>query len=381
MFRNISLRMRLTLVTAVILICICAGLTAFSVYNADFSFVRPLAVAAKPAVPIDALSQGELEQNGSDVLSAEMIVTKGTSTFQVNSMLFMGVAIVAGSFLVYFIAGFALKPVQNLRMQINSIAEKDIDKRVAGFHAKDEINQLADSFNHMMDRLATAFAREKRFSSDAAHELKTPLAVLKTNLDVLALDSRPALEAYQKTIGVVRKQTDRMAHLVDDLFAMASPNEYPLADIVDMNEIFLDIEADLIPVMEEKKIGFTRAPFSCNVRASREMLLRAFSNIIENAIKYNVTGGSIEISFHKNARYCVVGISDTGIGIPQEQSPYIFEPFYRVDASRSRIAGGAGLGLAIAKSIIERHGGTIRYLPGKNTGSTFEVTLPVTTNN
>lgn len=391
MLKNISLRMRLTLITAMILTCMSAVLTAFSVYNADFSFVQPLSVKAVPAAPYaESSDQGEKEQIIDTEASVQAIAATGVGIFQVNSILFMGVVIVAGSFLVYFVAGFALKPVKSLRMQINSIEEKDIDKRVSGFHAKDEINQLADSFNYMMDRLEGAFAQEKRFSSDAAHELKTPLTVLKTNLQILALDSQPTQEAYQKTIAVIQKQTDRMTHLVDDLFSMASADEYALEDIVRIDEIFLDIEADLRPIMEEKKIRFSLASFSCKVRANREMLLRAFSNMIENAIKYNVIGGSIEISFHKNDGYCIICISDTGIGIPGEQSQHIFEPFYRADTSRSRSIGGAGLGLAITKSIIEHHGGTIRYLPGntpkslaafpgprKNAGSTFEIVLPV----
>ena len=373
MVKKISLRLRLSLVTAFVLVFIIVILTLFSMYNANLSFVQPLTGLSAQAVPAVPAAP----ENGQAGQSVQDVAATGAAIFRFYSLIFMVVAVIGGSLLVYVIAGYALKPVKSLSTQINGIDGTELGKRVTGFRAKDEIHQLADSFNHMMERLEIAFLREKRFASDAAHELKTPLTVIKTNLDVLELDKSPTEEEYRLTLGVLRKQSDRMIRLVDDLFAMVALGEAPLTDVVPLDQLLSEIIDELKPLMDEKHLDVSTQVVPCTVRANHGMLLRGFSNILENAIKYNLDGGSIEVSSRIGDGVCSICISDTGIGIPPEQAEHIFEPFYRVDPSRSRQIGGAGLGLAIARTIMEHHGGSLCYLPAETPGSSFEAKLPI----
>ena len=228
----------------------------------------------------------------------------------------------------------------------------------------------------MLVRLDKAFSDQKRFSSDAAHELKTPIAVMKTNLDVLRLDERPTLEAYDKTICVMERQTKRMAALVDNLFAMTTQGGYEFNDELDFDEMFAGIVSELESRINEKKLTVVLHPCGYRIIANSVMLTRAFSNLVENAVKYNVVCGSIDIYVQSNGKWYTATVSDNGIGIPPEKIEQIFKPFYRADKSRS--TEGAGLGLAIVSEIVHRHGGSVsaRSSDGE---TVFIVTLPVVT--
>jgi signal transduction histidine kinase len=267
----------------------------------------------------------------------------------------MIISVILGSLLMYVISGVALKQVRLLAQKIASIDKNELSFRITDFSAGDELNKLADSFNMMLTKLDIAFARESRFSADAAHELKTPLTVIKTNLDVLYLDESPTKEDCLESLEVVKKQTNRMIALVDDLLAMSTASVCNIDNYVEVDVMLEEIAKEFDPKIKEMHIRFDMDVKACSVKANYVMLKHAISNILENSIKYNYQDGEIEIKAYPEENDCVIYISDTGIGISEEHVKYIFEPFYRVDKSRSRKIGGSGLGLAIAYDIILKH--------------------------
>lgn len=391
--RKLSLRMRLTLFTVLLLTGVSVLFTLSTIYNAQFSYVVPYlasdinfdefevsenAYSTITASQVSGASGTDSypEPYTSDQIAAISVMSSSTAQFNSISLWIMLAIITGGGLLTYFLLGRALRPVRDLSTQIESITEHELSQRVDAGDAHDEISSLAHSFNTMLSRLSKAFSDQKRFSSDAAHELKTPLAAIKTNLDVLQLSGDPTAEEYRQTVRVVKKQTERMIRLVDDLFTISSQRNYDFNDTVDFDSMFHDITAQLAPRIEERKLTVNILPGGLATKGNSVMLMRAFSNLIENAVKYNVEGGSIDISSAAEDKKYTFTIADTGIGIPEEKREHIFDPFYRADHSRSRKIGGAGLGLAIVKDIIERHGGTVSAAPGESTGTVFTVTLP-----
>lgn len=279
--------------------------------------------------------------------------------------------------MIYFILGKMLNPVNKLSKQVEVINEYRLSQRISGFDNGDELSNLQDSFNIMLDRLDRAFESQKRFSSDAAHELKTPLAVLKNSLDVLEIDENPSDDDYRYTVSVFKKQTERMINLVNNLFIMSEQKEYHFNDNVDLHIVINDILKDLENEIKDKNLSVNVKVSNLSMNGNNIMLTHAISNIIQNAVKYNNQNGSIDILVKERDNNCVITIKDTGIGIEKGKEKEVFEPFYRVDTSRSRKVGGAGLGLAITKDIINRHGGIVSYSPNDSGGSIFEIVLPI----
>lgn len=384
--KKISLRLRLTLFIILLLTGVCVVMTLFSLYNANNVFVMPYistilsespnAFAPNVGYDVPATTVTESMSSASVEVNTVAAITQSSMDFNALSLFTMVAVTCGGGLLTYFLLGRALKPLHNLSGQISAITENELSQTIGQTDSHDEIGSLAHSFNTMLTRLDKAFSDQKRFSSDAAHELKTPLAAIKTNIDVLQLESDPTTAEYKQTVNVVKKQTDRMIRLVDDLFTISSQRNYDFNDTLDIDSMFNDIMVQLSPRIIEKDIAVNLKSCGYATTANSVMLMRAFSNLVENAVKYNVTGGSIDIDVRADEKNFTFTIADTGVGIPEEKLAHIFDPFYRVDDSRSRKIGGAGLGLAIAKDIFERHGGTISVAPGKENGVVFTVTLP-----
>lgn len=388
MLRKISIRVRLTIYIVVLLTCVCVLLTGLSIYNANQSFVVPFLVSEVDGKERSAEEQPPDVEGGqapSIVFQADdvpgqdgpgtIIITQKKKDFNMSSLWIMAAVILGGELSTYFLLGRALEPLQRLSVEIGEMTERELSQRIEGYPAQDEIGSLAESFNRMLARLDKAFSEQKRFSSDAAHELKTPLAVIKTNLDVLRLDDAPDVEEYEKTLGVVERQTNRMMKLVDGLFAMTSQRGYELDENVDFDRMFSDIIAELEPRIREKNLEVVLQPGGLQTMGNVVMLTRAFSNLVENAVKYHVENGRIVIRTESDGVWDTITVADNGIGISPEKLEWIFKPFYRADESRSQTEG-AGLGLAIVSEIIAGHGGRISAKSG-NGETVFTVLLPV----
>lgn len=380
MINRLSLRFKITFVVTIIIILISTILTITSVHNANIIFLPTVNSINLKDNNEPTYKLGDKPINDSineDVRYKESINISSLSyNFKYNAILYMIIIIFVGSILIYFILGKMLNPVKKFSTQIEIINEYQLSDRVSGFNSCEELGELQKSFNSMLDRLDRAFESKKRFSSDAAHELKTPLAVLKNSLDVLEIDENPSEEDYKYTVAIFKKQTERMISLVNNLFTMSEQKDYHFNDTVDINIIINDIINDLAKEIEDKSLSINIYGKSLFVKGNSVMLNHAISNIIQNAVKYNNKNGSIDIITEEVDKKFIITIKDTGVGIEKGKEKEIFEPFYRVDTSRSHKIGGAGLGLAITKDIIIRHGGTVSYTPNESGGSIFEITLP-----
>lgn len=381
MIRKISLRLRVTLITAFILSAFCMVLTFSSVYNANRYIVGPVLDTYRdmtiPGVQDFGVDSPNYAYNsGMEQTMPDVTLKNGADGFTAASYFSMAIAVLAGSLLVYFLSGYALRPIKELSMRIEKITEKELSTQLPKLETNDELQTLSESFNLMLKRLEAAFQREKRFTSDAAHELKTPLTVINTNLDVFYMNADPTKEQYQNTLAVIKKQANRMTALVEDLFSMSSMNRYKVEDVIEISGLVRETAQELDIFLDEKSLTLTVDTQECLVLANAVILKQAISNLIENAIKYNKNGGFIKVQVKNRSDQCQIIVRDSGIGIPPEKAVHIFEPFYRVDTSRSREIGGAGLGLAITKDIVQQHGGTICYQACDTGGSCFMITLP-----
>ncbi|MDA3731021.1 HAMP domain-containing sensor histidine kinase [Niameybacter massiliensis] len=383
MNHKLSLRMRVTLITAVTMTCICLILSYFILSNVNLWIVTSDPSQMKNEVDINQKNDASTtEERGIQneipphSTSREYLALSKTKFFRTCLLMIIAV-LIPGIILVYFIMGFALKPVEQLRKDIAEIDGADMSKRIDSTSNGVELDSLARSFNQLLDRIESVLEREKSFSAGASHELKTPLAVIRTNLDVLDMYEEPTIEDLHDTIKIVEKQTDRMIRLVDDLFAMYALNGYEMIDKIYVDKLIHEIVNEQKINILEKNISLHIQNKPCKVIGNSVMFKHALSNIFQNAIKYNVENGKINIIVEDKNNYCVINISDSGIGIAPSAAEHIFEAFYREDKSRSRKIGGAGLGLSIVKNIIEQHGGNVAYQPNDPKGSTFIISIPI----
>ncbi|WP_459500675.1 sensor histidine kinase [Bacillus sp. C1] len=383
---KLTLRMRLTVLTGCILIVTTTLLTVLSIYSAQYKLVIPL---SKTIIISDQRQSFNKEMIEGPVLnegvnsklalqsSAMDAVREGKEQFKNQSIIWMLTIIVVGIVTIYIVAGKALKPVKELNNKVEKVSEDNLSQRIEKISTKDEIGDLAVSFNKMLDRLEKSFMYQKSFAANAAHELKTPLTIMKSSIQVLKLDKSPTLGDYKENIEVTEQSTERLIQVVNDLLTLADEQTDNFSDPIELKQLFETISVELRPFCMEKDTNISLDICDASMIGSKTLLYRAFSNLIENAIKYNHNGGTVKVIVSVHNEIIRISISDTGIGIPQEEIPFIFEPFYRVEKSRTRQLGGSGLGLSIVRTIIEKHKGTVQVESTMNVGTTFEVNVPV----
>lgn len=377
---KLSLRMRVTLFTAATMICVCFILSYFILRNVNLWIVTNEPAIADDETTIiqennDDTSLYNSDQNtATETIGREYLALNKTK-FLRSCIIIVFFVLFPGILVVYFIMGFALKPVYKLKKDISEINGDDLSKRIDSTSNGVELNSLACSFNQLLERIEVVLEREKSFAAGASHELKTPLAVVKTNLDVLYMSGEPTKEDLEEAMEVVDKQTNRMIKLVDDLFAMYELRGYELSEVIYVDKVINEVVAEQKVSLLEKNISIHVSNKACMIKGNYIMFKHAISNLLQNAIKYNYDYGKIYINVDNN-NDCRISIIDEGIGIASNAAEHIFEAFYREDKSRSRKIGGAGLGLSIVKSIIEQHGGNIQYQPNHPKGSIFVVTIP-----
>ena len=238
----------------------------------------------------------------------------------------------------------------------------------------------------MLSRLDEAFTAQKQFSANAAHELRTPLAVIQTNLEVFARRETPALKDYQEIFSMLQEQTGRLSHLAEILLDMTGVQTVERSERISLAALTDEVFCDLASVAEQKDVELIQQEGDCIITGSYLLLYRAVYNLVENAIKYNHSGGKVTVNIHPSeeitdtstsGNYVFLEVSDTGIGIPPEYQEKIFTPFFRVDKSRSRAMGGAGLGLALVSEIVRQHNGQVKVLESSKKGSMIAIMLPV----
>ena len=330
----------------------------------------------------------------------EQEIQETKEDFLLRSVIATTIIILLSSVCTYFLTKKTLTPLQKLTSEVSQIQAQNLSTQLAVPNSKDEIAQLTSSFNEMLARLDNAFSTQKQFSANAAHELRTPLAVLQTNLEVFEKKQEPEMVEYQQLFTMIKEQTARLSQLVGTLLDMTNLKSVPRTDQVTLEELVDEDFCDLDPVAEKAGISIhfddsssqdwhtdVHTPDASalnnnirNITGSYVLLYRAVYNLVENAIKYNRPNGSVTVSVTEKNGQAMILVKDTGIGISPENQKKIFDPFFRVDKSRSRAMGGAGLGLALVRRVVDIVGGEIAVKSTLGKGSTFSVVLRAETN-
>lgn len=317
-------------------------------------------------------------------LSDQLQLTK--KLFLTKGLMVTGIIILLSSICTYFISRQALLPLRRLSQEVNKIEVQNLSEALEVPATNDEISRLTISFNKMLARLDEAFTAQKQFSANAAHELRTPLAVIQTNLEVFARRETPALKDYQEIFSMLQEQTGRLSHLAEILLDMTGVQTIERSERISLAALTDEVFCDLASVAEQKDVELIQQEGDCIITGSYLLLYRAVYNLVENAIKYNHSGGKVTVNIHPSeeitdtstsVNYVFLEVSDTGIGIPPEYQEKIFTPFFRVDKSRSRAMGGAGLGLALVSEIVRQHNGQVKVLESSKKGSMIAIILPV----
>ena len=312
----------------------------------------------------------------------EQEIQETKEDFLLRSVIATTIIILLSSVCTYFLTKKTLTPLQKLTSEVSQIQAQNLSTQLAVPNSKDEIAQLTSSFNEMLTRLDNAFSTQKQFSANAAHELRTPLAVLQTNLEVFEKKQEPEMVEYRQLFTMIKEQTARLSQLVGTLLDMTNLKSVPRTDQVALEELVDEVFCDLDPVAEKAGISIhfddsSSQDSHTDVTGSYVLLYRAVYNLVENAIKYNRPNGSVTVSVKEKNSQVMILVKDTGIGISPENQKKIFDPFFRVDKSRSRAMGGAGLGLALVDSIAREHGGSVKVLESNEKGSIIALMLPV----
>ena len=377
MKKHLSLRWKLTLMTAFMVITACLAISFFISRSAILYMdeIGNSAIAILPNTDIPTTNSDEIKV----VLNPKSVVAdtvKNTQIeFWIKSLAITLIITLTVSFLMYLIVGYALYPLRELTLKIEDIQAKNLKEPILSKSNSTEIERLTLAFNRLLLRLEETFATQRQFSANAAHELRTPLAVMSTKFEVFEKNKNPDEADYKEAIGMARSQTDRLSHVIDILLEMTELQSAPKSDSISLSEITEEVICDLVAVAEKKSISLVQDDGEARLTGSDTLVYRAIYNLIENAIKYNKEGGKVSVAITEDESFAKVIITDTGSGIAKEDWDRIFEPFFRVDKSRSRSMGGAGLGLALVKEIAVRHGGDVKVIESSNKGSSIELSL------
>ena len=387
--KKISLQWRLTILTTVLITVLCGCLTFF-LYKNGVYYIDTLQEtvtdqsAAPEAVYID------IPDNEWDDFAAQFAtkVYNSKSDYRNRSLLITVVVALIGGAVTFFVSGRALKPLKEFsetveKVQAQNLADYTIEEnRIA------ELDRLRTSYNKMLLRLSESFETQRQFTGNAAHELRTPLALIQAQLDLYHTTEHPESTAVaEETIQMVTEQNERLSKLVRTLLDMSELQTVSRNDRIELHSLIEEVLTDLEPLAQEKKVELIQKSQGAGAKADEELFLtgsdiliyRMLYNLVENAIKYNRENGSVTVSAIRKKNEVVLTVSDTGNGIDEAFREQIFEPFFRVDKSRSRELGGVGLGLAMVREVVRVHDGTIEVYTNKHSGTTFEVKMGIGT--
>lgn len=379
--KRMSLQWRLTCITTLCIAIICGCLTMF-VYKNGVHYIDSLQDAVE--------SQGDEKGNKSDEIyisipddkwdefadEFSVQVYNNKADYKRNSLIITVLLALLGGVVTYFISGHALRPIREFSDKIEEVQAQNLsDSRIEENNVK-ELNQLGISYNKMLERLSDAFEIQRQFTANAAHELRTPLALMQVQLDLYNSASHPGNDADTlQTIKMVTEQNDKLNKMVKTLLDMSELQTVGRDDKIILDAIVEEVLADLEPLAVEKNIKLIGKCEDATMIGSDILIYRLVYNLVENAIKYNHPLGQVTVTAYQRNKYVYLSVEDTGSGIPKELRERVFEPFFRVDKSRSRELGGVGLGLALVHEIVRVHDGSICVKSGKTGGTIFEVTF------
>lgn len=323
---------------------------------------------------MDNIEPAELQGAVMIVPDLSSIFYNGKSLFWLKSFGITFVVVVIAGFVTYRLVDKFLEPITDLKNRMKEVNVQNLSKQIEVKETGDEIEEITVSFNDMIIRLSKLFSEEKSFLQNAAHELRTPLAVLKTKIDVFKKNENNTIEDYQKMLASVTEYNDRMSHLVQMLLQIQESQTVERKDEINIYDLIDEVIMDLSIYIDEKHLSVTEEGGRAQIIGSDLLMYRVFYNLIENAIKYNVDGGYINVLINENEDDVVIKIEDSGRGIESDKKK-IFEAFYR-ERRTANESNGVGLGLHLVKQIIELHSGTIEVKDGEKVGTQFIVTVP-----
>ena len=303
-------------------------------------------------------------------------VYNNKADYRKNSLIISAVLALLGGVVTYFISGHALRPIREFSDKIEKVQAQNLaDSRIEENQVK-ELNQLSVSYNRMLERLSAAFEIQRQFTANAAHELRTPLALMQVQLDLYHSNSHPDNDADTvQMIKMVTEQNDRLSKMVKTLLDMSELQTVGRDDEIILDALVDEVLEDLEPLAEGKNIRLIGKCKDITMVGSDILIYRLVYNLVENAIKYNHSGGQVTVTADRKEKHVYLSVEDTGTGIPEELKERVFEPFFRVDKSRSRELGGVGLGLALVREIVRVHDGSITVKSNPSGGTIFEVVL------
>ena len=380
--KRLSFQWRITLLTALLIAgtCICLNLL---LYHSGAVSMDSLNGFVFEYTPESSEDPDGIAIEISDSQMSEFISRFSDEVYDVkadfgrNGWLITITVTIISAAIAYFVSGQALKPLRKLSQQAEKIDQDSISDIRLNEDTVKEFRQLSVSVNLMLDRLSESFATQRQFSGNAAHELRTPLAIMQTKLELFAAEHKNPEGDTAELVRSQAEQLDRLSKLVHTLLEMSNLSSAPRSERIELAPLVEEIITDLTPLAGRNDITMEQDCDNVVITGSDALIYRLVFNLIENAVKYNRRGGSVSVSVHKENDVVVISISDTGCGIPEEYRESIFQPFFRVDKSRSRQMGGVGLGLALVHEIAVLHGGSVRAEPGNKSGTVFIVTLPV----
>ena len=377
--KRISLQWRLTCIITVYIAVICGCLTMF-VYKNGVYYIDSLQET------VDA--QGE--DNGEDTDEIYISIPddkwdefandfsiqayNNKEDYKKNSLLISAILALIGGVVTYFISGHALRPIREFSDKIEEVQAQNLAASRIEENKVKELNQLSVSYNKMLERLSDAFEIQRQFTANAAHELRTPLSLMQVQLDLYNSTRHPDNDADTlQTIKMVTEQNGRLSKMVKTLLDMSELQTVGRDDKIMVDALVDEVLADLDPLAQEKNIKLTGKCKNITMVGSDILIYRLVYNLVENAIKYNHSGGQVTVTADRKENHVYLSVEDTGAGIPEELKERVFEPFFRVDKSRSRELGGVGLGLALVREIVRVHDGSITVKSNPSGGTIFEV--------
>ena len=381
--KKMSLQWRLTIITTLLIAMICGSLTIF-IYKNGVYYIDSLQNT------VDAKSEDNNEKNPDEIYISipdeewnnfaknfSIQVYNNKADYKKSSLLFSTLLSLLGGVITFFISGHALKPLCDFSKKIEEVQAQNLSDSRIEENKFSELNQLSVSYNKMLERLSEAFKLQRQFTANAAHELRTPLAVMQLQIDLYNSSKHPDNDtSAQQTISMITEQTERLSKMVRTLLDMSELQTIARDEEIAIAALVEEVLADLEPLAQEKGINLIEKCDNVLLMGSDILIYRLVYNLVENAIKYNFSGGTVTVTATQQNSQLHLTVEDTGNGIPEELKERIFEPFFRLDKSRSRELGGVGLGLALVREIVRVHNGSIFVKNNVNSGTTFEVIFP-----
>ena len=374
--KKLSLQWRLTIITTLFIALICGCLTMF-IYQNGVYYMDDLQNTVEGSTDKNSNNlyisiPDDVWDDFADNFSIQ--VNNNKTDYRNKSLLISSILSLLGGVITYFISGRALKPLSDFSNKIEEVQAQNLsDSRIEENKVK-ELNQLSVSYNKMLDRLSAAFEVQRQFTANAAHELRTPLALMQVQLDAYNSTEHPDNDASAtQTIQMVTEQNERLTKMVKTLLDMSELQTIARDETIDLDALIEEVLVDLEPLAQEKNITLTNQCNEVKLLGSDILIYRLVYNLVENGIKYNRINGSVTVKAFTKDQHIYLTVTDTGNGIPKDLRERVFEPFFRLDKSRSRELGGVGLGLALVHEIVRVHDGTIQVKDNPAGGTIFEV--------